>query len=107
MEINLENDITKLTTIPTTTLKKIGELKKQIIASTVSINHKCGIPITEIETSLGTLTIENQEDIIVRFTPNLSLTQLIKKACEGEDILVERLEEKITEKIMNVYKDLL
>ena len=107
MQINLENDITKLTTIPTTALKKIGELKKQIIANAVSINSQNGVSLTEIETSLGTLTIENEEDIVVKFTPNLSLTQLIKKACDGEDILIERLETNITEKIMNVYKDLL
>lgn len=106
--ININDDVSALTTIPVQTLNKLSAKQEQCIAHAVyetKIKHD---EISEIDVGYGTIHICISEDEIkYRFTPSNSLETLIVKAIKNDKSpLVTAIEDRLREKILNVYKEM-
>ena len=65
--------------------------------------------ISELNIGIGTLLVQNQEDVIrYKFIPNDTLeSSVIKTINDGTNPLKERLEKRLIQKILNTYKTII
>lgn len=105
--MNLLTDLSTLSGIKEYNLVKLQSLIIDIISHTVVEGLKNKDKVIEIDIGIGTLYIINNEGIIqYKFIPNAKLERTIIKAYNGEDILLNKLEEEITNRILKSYEEL-
>lgn len=105
--MNLLTDLSTLSGIKEYNLVKLQSLIIDIISHTVVEGLKNKDKVIEIDIGIGTLYIINNEGTIqYKFIPNAKLERTIIKAYNGEDILLNKLEEEITNRILKSYEEL-
>lgn len=106
---DLISDISLLTTLPDKTLRKLCDKSNECICHNVLESIQEGSSEVSIDISIGTIKIfiENDE-LHYRFIPSHRLEDmLIQAICTGKDPLVSHIEESLSAKILNTYKDLI
>ena len=107
MENKYYNNISSLTNIPKEILQKISALDLVYISHEIALSDKPEVivPIGEV----GQLLVKwDDNQIICRLIPSDSLINIVKDTVNtGKSQLEKKLEEKLTEKVLKTYKDIL
>ena len=106
--INTIEELTKLTDIPEPILKKLTETLIHIICNNLLEDVLEDKELSEFDIGLGTLYIKHDIDgIKYKFVPNGLLTSNVKDTVNKKLNLMENaLTDKITKKLLEVYRDL-
>lgn len=109
MKSNAVEDVSKLTQVSDKVLNKIVDLLRTTIAETFSESEEIGDDTTSVDIGIGELTILHKNDELrFRFNPSAKLQEDIKKILSGDrDIFVEKVENSLSQKISDLYKELL
>lgn len=105
----MNEELSTLTTIPKTTFDRIDKKRRDIIGHAVFENMLQGQMTTKADIGIGTLYIGVEEDdsILYKFVPSPKLeSTLIETIKTKKSPLITDVEEVISERIMNAYKDL-
>ena len=107
--VNIIKDISTLTTIPYATLTKLIDVLELCICHAVEESILKNGEVTSINVGIGTLNIKATEDEIkYKFIPSTKFEESVKQtALTRESPLINKVEEKLKDKVMNVYKELL
>lgn len=107
--INIVSDVSTLTTIPEKTIDKFNKKIIYCICEGVQESRIANIPISEFDIGIGQLYIKHDVDgeIKYHFKPN----DLLKKSIEqtvinNQNLLEITLNDALSKKFMEVYKDL-
>lgn len=105
----LVDDISTLTTIPTTVLQQLVNKAIFCICNDVEENKLKNENLTEIDIGLGTLVISVEDNSIqYKLIPCKKLEAAIKNTIiNGKNPLVDTIEKTLTQKILNAYKQYL
>lgn len=106
---DLVSDISLLTTLPDKTLRKLCDKGNECICHNVLEALQEDNNEINIDISIGTLKILIEDDELhYRFIPSNKLEEmLIQSISTGKDPLITHIEESLTSKILNTYKDLI
>ena len=107
MQFSLIDDLSTLTTIPTTNLNQLTKKANYCICNCIEESSLNNDNITDIDIGIGKLSIyvENN-NILYRFTPTKSLEDNIKKTViEKHNSMTCAVESALVNKIMCTYKD--
>ena len=106
---DLISDISTLTTLPEKTLRKLGDKGIECICHNVLESLEEDSMETSIDIGVGVVKIIIDEDeIAYRFIPSTKLEdKLISTVTTKSDPLVEKIEDGLTARILNTYKDLI
>lgn len=107
MQFSLIDDLSTLTTIPTTNLNQLTKKANYCICNCIEESSLNNDNLTDIDIGIGRLSIyvENN-NILYRFTPAKSLEDNIKKTViEKHNVMTNIVENALTNKIINTYKD--
>ena len=107
--VNIIKDISTLTTIPYATLTKLSDVLELCICHAVEESILKNGEVTSINVGIGTLNIKATEDEIkYKFIPSTKFEEHVKQTViTKESPLVTKVEERLKDKVMNVYKELL
>lgn len=106
MTYKLIKDVSTLTTIQETTLKRLSNKVQVCLCDYIEEALKDNIDEIEIDVEIGKLIIHlSQSTIKYRFVPNHNLSNAISDTIYGErSELVDILESSLVDKVENVYK---
>lgn len=106
---NLTRDVSKLTTIPYATLNKLKDIEVACIGHNVYEGVLKNEQQITIDVGIGELIVKiNPEEIRYKFIPSSHLEETIRSSVANkESPLVQKIEGKLRDKVMNVYKELL
>ena len=106
---SINEDISKLTTIPKSFLCRLSEVEELCIANQVIESVHAGNDFVSVDIGIGTLSILLCDDTLkYKFTPNSTLDSKIVKAIKNNsNPLVEKIEAELASRIVNTYKNLL
>lgn len=108
MSINTIKELNKITTIPESNLNKIFDWLELCISHNVCVENeeKPNEPIV-LDIGIGNLTITiDSENIKYGFKPSMKLENQMINAADGIDPLAKVLEEKLSEKLLKIYKEI-
>ena len=107
--VNILKDISTLTTIPYATLTKLSDVLELCICHAVEESILKNGEVTSINVGIGTLNIKaTEEEIKYKFIPSSKFEEHVKQTViTKESPLVAKVEERLKDKVMNVYKELL
>lgn len=106
--VDIINDTATITTIPKNTLLQLEKRVEQCITSAVYSAAIISDDTVELDIGIGILIIcWSEEEIRYKFIPGKSLEAsvtdaIVDKKCD----LIESMEKSLTNKIINVYKEL-
>ena len=107
-KVNLLNDLSRLTTIPETSLNHLSRISlacisHAIIEAKLNKETECSINI-----GIGDICIVfDEEEINIRFEPSKNLETVMKDSInDNKDYLTENLESILNYKVMKAYKEL-
>lgn len=106
--IDIINDTATITTIPRNTLVQLEKRFEQCITSAIYSAAITSDDTVELDIGIGVLIIcWSEEEIKYKFIPSNSLESsvtaaIVDKKCD----LIESMEKSLTNKIINVYKEL-
>jgi len=106
---NSIRDLSNVTSIPYSSLTKVSDVIENIICHSFIESLNNFEDKTVVELGFGKLHISliNEDEVRYYFYPSASLEKkLIDAFTDKKDPLVESLEDSLTTKIMNSYKDL-
>lgn len=108
-KVNILDDVSKLTTIPYTSLTKICKQEIYCICNAVEEAVLAEEPITYANIGIGTIIIQVQdEQVCYQFVPSKFMSQHIADTVVNKkNPLVAELDETLVERILSTYKDLL
>lgn len=106
---NLIEDLSNLTTIPTSTLTKLSDKAVICICNDVEESLLKEDRVTEIDLGIGTLQILVEgNDIRYRFVPNKALEANMKNTViNKKNPLTATVEESLVKRVLNTYKNYL
>ena len=106
---NLIQDISKISTIPQSTLKKLQEKSQLLICNNISQSMLENSDVVQTDIGFGILYISyNDQQIKYRFVPNQKFQQMIKSTIKNKKSpLIVKIQDYLQKKITNAYKDLL
>ena len=106
---NIIEDISKITTIPTTALNKLVEKSVWCICDSLEDSMLKDEKITALDIGIGTLYIANDEEAIrYKFIPSEYLEQSVKETVDScINPLKNILEENLVNKILTTYKTII
>lgn len=106
--MDLIKDLSVLTTIPTASLNKLVNKSNYCICYDVKENLAKGENVTSIDIGIGTLSIILDDDsVYYKFKPSKDLENSLKSTIvNGENPLINVVDNTIKDKILNVYKEL-
>lgn len=109
MTFDLISDLSLLTTIPKKTLQRLGDQGAECLCHDVLESIQSGETCTDIDIDIGTIKVIIEDDELhYRFAPSRRLEEmLINSIRSGEDPLVSHIEDSISSRILNTYKDLI
>lgn len=107
--VNILKDISTVTTIPYATLIKLSDVSELCICHAIEESLLKGGEFTSIFVGIGTLNIKaTDEEIKYKFIPSAKFEESVKQTVlTRESPLINKVEEKLKDKVMNVYKELL
>lgn len=107
--INLNKDLSVLTTIPEDSLNSLSEKSIWCICHSVEENTLRGETLTEVDLGIGSLLVSSEEDIIrYKFIPNNHLEESVKETLLNKKNPLElKLERGLVNKIVKTYKNIL
>ena len=108
MEINLKENLNILTNIP---IKYIEKIERDLVYSILDGIHDSslnGESITEFISDIGSLLINvEEEEIKYKFIPSEKFEELLKTQIKsGQNLLENKLDKILVDRISNLYKDL-
>ena len=105
---NTFQDLSNLTAIPEKLLEKLSQSLLYVICQNVLEDTLSNITISEIDLGIGTLYIKHESsDIKFKFIPSDELKQQLTDTVINKLNLMEiALTEKLSNKLLEVYKDL-
>lgn len=106
---DLISDVSLITTLPYKTLLKICDKGAECLCHNVLEGIQNDENEIDIDISIGTIKILiEDEELHYRFVPSKRLEEmLITTVCDGNDPLVKHIEESLSARILNTYKDLI
>lgn len=109
MTYDLITDMSLLTTIPESTLKKLAEKAKYIICHDVEESCLSENDVTDINIGIGTIKIKNTEEgVKYRFVPSSNLeTSIMDTIACGKSPLEIAVEDAIVERLNKARKELI
>lgn len=101
-------DLSTLTSLPYSSLTKVCKVLEDIICHAIIECARDFNSSVDIDIGIGILNIHHVDDTIeYHFTPSQTLEdKVIEAVVENKDFLVTSIEESLTNKIINSYKDL-
>ena len=103
--INIINNLSTITTIPTKLLTKLTEKEILCIGSAISDAIKNEEEVVVLNIGFGTLSIELQTGLC-KFLPSNELKTTIKKCINNKiDPLEQNLEQAIIDKLLRIYDE--
>lgn len=104
---SLIEDLSTLTTIPTSNFKKLSEKIGFIICDCVEESRLSNSEITEIDCGVGTLSIKvDENNITYRFSPSKTLEGAVRETItKGKSPLSDLAEETLVRRLLHTYKD--
>lgn len=106
MKINLLENVSKLTTISERKLLNLLEKANLCLGHELFTGSQVGEQIFEIDVGVGELqVINNNTEIIYNFVPSGTFEKVILDAIDGKDILANYLEDSLSKKLLDTYKD--
>lgn len=107
--INVIQDISTLTTIPKATLNKLTDLLEASVCHAVQESCCEDEEITSINLGYGVLHIKHSKnELKYKFIPSNKFEKAIVETVKTKQSpLVAKVEETLTARVMNVYKELL
>lgn len=109
MDYNILNELSTVTTIPIKDLKNLSNRSNELICHGVLECVKLGDTEAVFDIGLGTVKISILDDeLFYRFEPSTKLEKmLIESVSNNSDPLIKAVEDKITDRILRAYKDLM
>ena len=106
---DLISDLSLITTIPNKTLQRLCDKGTECICHDVLETIQSEETSTDIDISVGTIKIIIEDDELhYRFIPSRRLEEmLVNSIGSGEDPLVACIENSLSSRILNTYKDLI
>lgn len=106
---NITRDVSKLTTIPYATLSKLKDIEVACIGHDVYEGVLKNEQQITADVGIGELFIKiTPEEIRYKFIPSSYLEETVRNSVVNkESPLVQKIERKLRDKVMNVYKELL
>ena len=107
-DFEMVSDISKLTTIPDKTLRKLCDIGVECVCHNVLENLNDFNLETTIDMYVGELKIIiDNDEIHYRFVPSSKLEQMLVEAISTkQDPLLTKIEDGLVSRILNTYKDL-
>ena len=106
---NLIKDIATITLIKFPIFSKLINVSEVCICDYVNTSQIKGSDIIEVDIGIGTLFINIANDeILYKFVPSKKLEKkLVKTIVDGKSPIIDKVENKLNNKILNTYKELL
>ena len=107
--IDIINDLSKLTKMSESSLKNLASLSMDCISFGVAEGLKSGNQECVVDIGIGTISILATNDCVkYKFIPSRPFMDAMESAIKGEKTMLEKkLEEKLTQRILTAYKELL
>jgi len=101
-------DLSVLTGLSVVSIQRVLSKFEDIIVHNISECYNSNEDVCNLDIGIGNLNILISEDeLMYRFTPSSRLEKnIVRTVSENKDVLLEKLESSLTEKIVNTYKDL-
>ena len=108
MEIDVKSDLSTLTNIPVRYLDKMENLLEYIIIDGINDATISGENVVEFKSSIGSLLVGVEDNVVkYKFIPTETFENDLKSKIKyGQNLLKDKLEEALTERITSLYKDL-
>ena len=108
-DVDLIYDISLLTSVPYKTLKNLCDKSNECICHSVLETLQESIRETTVDIGIGQLTVVvDSDEIYYKFKPAPKLEEmLINTVTTNSDPLVTQIEQKLVNRILNTYKDLM
>lgn len=106
--LSMNENLSKLTTIPKASLDKLDEKRCFVICDELDTAIKNCESIVSVDIGIGRLIINiTDSNIVYKFIPNALLEKSLKDVVlDGVNPLTGQLEKTIASRIINTYKDL-
>lgn len=107
MKYSVIEDLSILTTVPTTNLNQLCKKAIYCICDDIDSSRLKGESLVDIDIGIGTLSILIGSDAVqYRFIPSNVLDSSVKRTIvDGKNPLVEKAEKLLAKKIISTYKD--
>ena len=106
MKIDLLENVSTLTTIPTRKLSTLIEKIKLCLSHEIFVGSQLDEQVFEINVGVGELIITNNKDnISYNFIPNSEFESLLINSIDGEDSLANYLGDALSSRLLDTYKD--
>ena len=108
MEIEVKKDLSVLTNIPERYYDKIENNLKYIIIDGISDAMVANENTVEFKSDIGSLLVGVEDNVVkYKFTPSETFENDLKsKVKYGQNLLKDKLEDSLIERITSLYKDL-
>lgn len=105
---NSIKDLSAVTSLSYPNILKVCGLLEDVICHSLLESRRELSPVLTVDIGIGELTIHCSEDSIeYHFEPSLSFEgKIVRTVVDNEDLLLHNIEESLTSKIVNSYKDL-
>lgn len=109
METRLNELLSKLTSIPVDALDNISNLSCMVASEAVVESSLAGNDRTDLDIGIGILSIlHSPNEVKFRFSPSAKLQEGIVGAVrDGKSTLEVAIEDKLKERMLHTYKDLM
>lgn len=106
---DLIKDVSVVTTIPENALQNLSDICEEAIAYSVLENISDKTTLTEVDIGIGILYIKLEEDnILYKFIPSIELENKVSETvCGKYSPIIGKVEKRLKNKILNVYKELM
>ena len=106
MKVNIIENVSTLTTIPARKLSNLVDKVKLCLGHELFVGTQSDEQVFEINVGVGNLIITNNRDnISYDFIPTPEFEQLIVNSFDGDDPLSNYLENALSTRLLNTYKD--
>lgn len=101
------NELSTLSTLPKSIIKSLFDNECDIIGHKVFETIINNENLCEVDIGIGTLILDISDNICYKFIPSQDLEDtLISVVNTNDDCLTKKIENVLSEKIINTYKDL-
>jgi len=107
--INIVEDVSNVTTIPTKVLEKLFTTFIYCVSDAVYEAKKQDKDVVDVDIGLGTLSLKlTEESVTYKFIPSEEFQEALKSTILDERNLLEsKLEQTFINKVTNLYKELI
>ena len=104
---SLIKDISDITNVKEYNLEILNDIAISILSYDIVEDLKSKNNVSEIDIGIGYLYITKEDNIIkYKFIPNSKLEKTIVKSYNGTNMLVEKIDDALNDRIMSSFKEL-